>query len=282
MEEAALRDASRDSAPRSTEFRAPEFGELRSVGRALDALEALAASTAPMGVTEVADRLGIAPSSAHRLLSALCARGYAIRSQASRRYRRGPALIRLVAHPIAPQLLLRELAHPVLARVARETGETAHLAVLDGLEIVGVDHVIGGGDHNDRHADGARLPAHATALGLAILAFAPEAVAALTRDALRAYTPETVTDAAVLRRSLEQVRRRGYAVNVGGWNPTTAGVAATIRGPTDGVLAGIAVTGPIERVGRHPALAALGPVVHGAARELGEQLRSGIRAAIHS
>lgn len=263
----SFRDA--ESHARTTGARAP--GTLRSVRHALEVLAILAEAEQPVRVTEVAERLRVAPSTAHRLLATLVAGGYAMRSATSHRYRRGPALVRLGSRPIGPPILLRELAHPILARLAASSDRSAHLAVLDGLDVVAVDHVDAPRPLHD-HADGVRLPAHATAMGQAILAYAPEAVAALVADGLTRLTGHTVDDAASLRRTLQDVRRRGYAVNIGGWKAETAGVATAIRDRRGDALASIGITGPSHGFGSRAVVQRLGAITLEAAAELTARL----------
>lgn len=249
----------------------PAPGTLRSVRHALAVLAILAEADEPVRVTEVAERLGVAPSTAHRLLATLVAAGYAMRSATSHRYRRGPALVRLGSRPIGSPMRLQQLAHPILARLAVTSDRSAHLAVLDGLDVVAVDHVDAPRPLHD-HADGVRLPAHATALGQAILAFAPEAVEALEANGLTRLTAHTVADPAAFRRILRDVRRRGYAVNIGGWKPGTAGVAAAIRDARGEAVAAIGLTGPSSGFTGRPALQRLGAITLEAAVELTVQL----------
>lgn len=255
----------------STEFRMEEDGRmLRSVANALAALELLVASDRPLGVTEVAHRLGVAPSTAHRLLSTLVASGFA-RHEADRRYRAGPAVARLAARP-APPALLRDAARPVLRWLAEASGETAHLAVLDGSSVVTIDHARTRADAETGHAVGARVPAHATAVGLALLAHHPEIVEAVVAHGLDRWTTATIVDAATLRRRLAEVRRRGYAANVRGWLAGTAGVAAPVFAANGDAVASVGISGPADRLGRRAALAALGPLARAGALAVGGRL----------
>jgi DNA-binding IclR family transcriptional regulator len=131
--------------------------------------------------------------------------------------------------------------------------------------VVTIDHAAGrrGGDVG--HAVGARVPAHATAVGLALLAHHPELLEAVLEAGLPPWTARTISDAAGLRRQLAEVRRRGYAVNVGGWRETTAGVAAPVLLPSGDAVASIGISGPVERLGRRGSLAALGPLARAGA-----------------
>ena len=243
---------------------------LRSVANALTALEVLSEADGPVGVTFVADRLDVAPSTAHRLLATLVAGGFA-RREGDRRYGIGPAVARLAARSSAP-LLLRDAARPVLRWLAASSGEAVHLAVLDGNAVVTIDHVGGGRSTEGGHTVGSPVPAHATAVGLALLAHHPRAVEAVVAAGLPRWTPETIADAATLRRRLAEVRRRGYAVNVRGWMTGTAGVAAPVLAADGNAVASVGISGPARRVGRPAALGALGPLARAGAIAVAERL----------
>lgn len=237
---------------------------MRSVSRTLAALEAFAATDRSVGVTELARKLRMAPSSAHRLLQALVCAGYARPEEGTGRYRRGPSLLQLWP-PSAPPPQLREVARPILRGLVHATGETAHLAILDGSRVVTVDHVAPGRIDASLHPPGSHLPAHATALGLALLARRPDLVEALLAEDLVRWAPETIVRPDELVRRLEEVRRRGYAVNRGGWREATAGVAAPIV-LDDGRTAGaLGLSGPAARIGHGSMVRRLGPLVARAA-----------------
>lgn len=243
---------------------------LRSVANALRILEVLSEADGPVRVTSVAERLGVAPSTAHRLLASLVAAGFA-RREADRRYRIGPAVARLAARSSAP-LLLGDAARPVLRWLAESSGEAVHLAALDGHAIVTIDHVGGSGPAESGHAVGSPVPAHATAVGLALLAYHPETVEVVVAAGLRRWTADTITDPAALRRRLAETRRRGYAVNVRGWMTGTAGVAAPVRAADGAAIASVGISGPARRVGRPAALGALGSLARAGALAIADRL----------
>lgn len=245
---------------------------LAPVGRALRILDALATAQGSVGVTELARALGLAPSTTHRLLGVLVREGYVRRDPSERRYRRGPRFLRLIAGRPAPPPFLREAARPSLERLAERTGETAHLVVLDGLGVLSLDHVAGARSLPDGHAIGAHVPAHATAVGLALLAHHPEVAEAIVDAGLERWTQATIADPAAFERRLEDVRLRGYAVNVRGWIDDTAGVAAPVLTPAGEAVAAMGVSGPAVRLGDPGVLAALGPVVRAACRDVAARL----------
>jgi IclR family acetate operon transcriptional repressor len=223
-------------------------GELRSVTNALRVMEALADADRPVAVTELAARLGLAASTTHRILATLAAEGVAVRVPAHRQYRAGPGLARLARRSLGDNVRLAEAAHPVLRGLAAESGETSQLSVLDGWDTVAIDHVDSTQPVIVHHPAGALVPAHATAVGQAILAHLPDVARRMARDGLIAHTRRTITDPDRFAAELEVIRARGYAINVGQLHPETAGVAAPIIDGSGSVLGSIGISGPTARI----------------------------------
>ena len=133
-----------------------------------------------LGVTELANRTGLVPSTAHRLLHTLAKRGYVSQSRESGRYLLGYKVVE-VASGLEHRLeRLRAVARPHLEGIQRETGETVNLVVLDADRVVYVDQVEGSRNVRMFTTVGTSVPAHTTGSGKAIMAYGPpEALAAL-------------------------------------------------------------------------------------------------------
>lgn len=264
--DSAMRDMAEGRAP------ARAARELRSVTNALRVMEQLADADGAIAITDLAQRLGLAPSTTHRILATLAAEGMAVRVPSQRRYRAGPGLARLARRSLQDNVRLAEAARPVLHRLTAESGETSQLTVLDGPDTVAIDHVDSPQPVIVHHPAGSRVPAHATAVGQAILAHLPEVAARIARDGLVAYTPRTIVDPDAFRAELEVIRSRGYAINVGQLHPETAGVAAPILEPSGAVIGSIGISGPAARIGRAKRLTALAELAAGGATEVGQRL----------
>ena len=102
---------------------------MQSVARSLEILESLAGER-ELGLAEIAARTGLRPSTAHRLLATLVARGYAVQSRPSGRYMLGYKLTQLADVVGQRTARLRAVARPVLELVQAATGESANLSVL--------------------------------------------------------------------------------------------------------------------------------------------------------
>jgi IclR family acetate operon transcriptional repressor len=215
---AALGGAALSGAPASgTEAEGDQRYRLRSVERALDALELLAeAGRGGMTLTELASRLAVAKSSAFALLHTLAARGYAAESgpRLDRRYRLGLSLAKL-GDAAEQQTPLLSLAMPVLQAVTEATGLTSRLVMRNGAYAVPVARVDAPGTVQFASYLGVREYPHCTSAGKALLSALPTDVArALAIEAgLPPRTPRTITDPDALARDLEVSATRGYAID---------------------------------------------------------------------
>jgi IclR family acetate operon transcriptional repressor len=227
---------------------------VQSLDRALDLLEALA-STDELGVSDLAARTGLVPSTAHRLLGTLVARGYAAQSSASGRYLLGYKLLELTSGLQDRLGRLRAAARPHLEAIQAETGETTNLVVLEGRNAVYVESVPGTRAVRLFTEIGQAIPAHTSGSGKALLAWAD--AAALPAE-LPASTPRTLTTLAALQEDLAQVRNRGYATDDEEHELGVACVAVPVFDRAGTAVAAISVSGPAPRINADKAgLAAL-------------------------
>ncbi|MGB3438171.1 MAG: IclR family transcriptional regulator [Actinophytocola sp.] len=211
---------------------------IESVDHALR-LAVLLQQEGPLRGSEVAERLGVARSTAHRLLAMLVYREFAVQDQ-DKRYAAGPVL----SHPVAaePVTSLRELALPHVRELVRRCGETVNLTVLHGADVrfvvsVECDQVLRVGDR-----EGRLLPASLSSGGLAILGARGE-------EGLERYCAGDA-DLPALRREVRRVRRQGFAVND---QRTEAGVTAigrALRDQAGSPVAAVSIAMPTARYDR--------------------------------
>ncbi len=223
---------------------------VQSVERALDLLEVLSSGEA-LGVSELASRTGLVPSTAHRLLSTLSRRGYVTQRADSNRYAIGLRVLELASGLEDELAHLRRVARPQLEGVQRATGETANLVVLDGERAVYVDQVQGSRSVRMFTTVGATVLAHTTAAGKAILAFAPpEHIEHLygKRDDLEQLTPRTLTTVDAFLEDLERTKRRGYAIDNEEHEEGVSCIAAPVLGPGGISQAAISISAPTPRI----------------------------------
>jgi DNA-binding IclR family transcriptional regulator len=231
---------------------------VQSLERALDLLEALASSD-ELGVSDLAAKTGLVPSTAHRLLGTLVARGYAAQSPANGRYLLGYKLLELTSGLQDRLERLRDAARPHLEAIQEQTGETTNLVVLEGRNAVYIESVSGTRSVRLFTEIGQAIPAHTSGSGKALLAWRSSAdVEALLGGApLSASTPRTLTTLKELQEDFARIRRRGYATDNEEHELGVACVAMPILDSTGLPLAAISVSGPTPRMVDTAALAEL-------------------------
>lgn len=195
--------------------RAVPVRDVKSAGRAVDVLELLAASPYRLTLSELQRALGVPKSSLHGLLQTLVARGWLQTNARGTSYGIGLRALRVGAAYLDRDATVRA-AGPLLARVLRQVDETVHLARLDGPDIVYLSSRESSHHLRSTSRIGQRLPAHATALGKALLADrTPAEVDRLLPETLRALTADTIVDPAALRTELAAIRVRGWSMERG-------------------------------------------------------------------
>ena len=186
---------------------------VKSAERTLDVLEAIAAG--PATLPALSRRLGIPRSSLHGLVRTLRERGWVEPADGGTRWRLGLRALQVGSRFVAEDELVAQVA-PSLDRLAAATGETVQQARLDADQIVYLAKRDTAHPVRIISSIGTRLPAHATALGKALLAARDDdTVRGLLPADLVALTPRTLVDPAALVRDLAATRRRGYAVDDG-------------------------------------------------------------------
>jgi DNA-binding IclR family transcriptional regulator len=146
----------------------------KSAERLLDVLELLARRTRPVPTMTIARECGIPKSSAHHLLNVMRARNFVIYYENERAWGLGLAAFEIGSAYLRSEPLQR-LGRPMLVELTQMTGDTAHLAVLHGTDVLYIDKEIPPGPAPKLVSEvGVRLPAHLTAVGRAILAELPE------------------------------------------------------------------------------------------------------------
>ncbi|WP_053170642.1 IclR family transcriptional regulator [Streptomyces sp. SBT349] len=220
---------------------------LASVDNALRLIHALD-ERGELRVYEAAELLGVARSTAHRLLSTLICRGFAAQADNSHVYRPGPALVDIGLRAIS-RLDIRQAAGPHLRALAEDTGETVHLVVLEGNGVRFVDGVESPQVVRVGLRVGMVLPAHATAAGKAILAaLPPEQVRDLYPRGVQVLTGRTLATLDEIEQHLATVNRLGYACNHGESAENVAAVGVVVRDHTRAPVGALGVAGPAERL----------------------------------
>lgn len=240
---------------------------MQSVDNALRILT-LVGETKSVRVVEVASHLGVSRSTAHRLLDALSRRGYVVKD-AAHVYRIGPAFSHAgLAMENMPSW--QPKVHLQMRQLASDTGETCHLAVLEGNSVRFIDGITSERLLRVGSRVGMLLPAHTSAAGKAILGeMSAESIQALYPFGLPGSTPASPTEPAKMlafNRELVATRRRRYALNIEDTEVGVTAVAAAIHDPSGRTVAALALAAPSARVPK------------GDVRNLVEMLRATVQA----
>lgn len=215
---------------------------VRAVERALDVLLCFVGAQGGLGVTQIADRLGLYKSTVHRLLAALEAKGFVRQDEETEKYHLGLRVLELAAAFLATDNLA-DVAYPEMARLRDEVGETVSLYVRDGTDRVRVQRAEGRHALRRVVALGQRLPLYLGASGKVLLAFCPPE----ERDRILQKVLPPGFDEAALRAQLEQVRRQGWASSSEEREEGVASVAAPILDRSGYAVAALAISGPAHR-----------------------------------
>jgi len=222
---------------------------IASVNNALRLL-LLFRSQSRVRLTEASEHLGVAHSTAHRLMAMLAYHGFVRQEQDSRTYIAGPALVEIGLAAVG-QLDIRRHARPVLEHLAGSLDETVHLAVLEGSNVRYLDAIESSRALRVASRTGSVLAASCTASGKVLLAALPDAeVAALFagQAALPRLTPQSITSRAGLLTELRKVREAGCAINLEESEEGVASVAIAVRGRQHVPVAALVVSAPLSRM----------------------------------
>ncbi len=260
---------------------------VRSVDRAIDVIAAVARGGAPMSLGDIVRAVSAPKSTTLNIVRTLVRRGLLEIDEATKKYRVGRLLLALVGSARETVDLAR-LARPHLNALARATGESVLLGVLEGDELVYLEKVDSSQPIQYVAQAGTRRPLHCTSGGKLCLAMQPTAAwdSYIERVGLRSYTPKTITKPAELRRELQRIRERGYAVSEGEFIPDLIGVSAPVFEGEGRTFVGLlTVPAPAFRMRRNQSgvVAALRSEAASLTRELGASIsaaRSGERKAV--
>lgn len=224
------------------------MGQVPAATRAMRVLKFLAGQPDPVPLDRIMRACGLPRSTAYHLMTAMVEEGFVTHLPDDHRYGLGVAAFE-VGSGYSRQAPLQRLARRHVAALSDRVGESAHLAVPHGRDVLYVIEERAPGRPPLVTEVGVRLPAHLTASGRAILAAMPSAqVRALypDREAFVQRHGVGPSSLSALRAVLAESRQRGFAVEDGEVTPGLASVGAAVLDHNDLPLAGVAVTYPAD------------------------------------
>jgi DNA-binding IclR family transcriptional regulator len=222
-------------------------GQIQSIQRAAAILRLLSGRMRRLGVGELAGELELPKGTVHGILRTLRAVGFVEQDRDSGKYQLGAALLHMGSSYLDGNEL-RARALNWSDALATRTGESVRIGTLHDNQVLIVHHVFRPDDSRQALEVGSVVPAHATALGKALLAHHRYLISELAGEALAQYTPATVTDIEQLTQELDQIRARGWASQVEELIRGVASIAAPIEDRRGVTVGAIAITGTIERL----------------------------------
>ena len=214
----------------------------QAVDRAAALIDLVVRSDDPVSFTQLSDEAGLARSTTSRLLAAL-ERTELIERDAAGGYVAGPLFaLHAALHDPWPQIA--RLARPVLETVGEQTGETVHLGVRRGEDVVHIAQVESTFLLSARDWNQVDVPPHCSSLGKVLYAFD---VLPVPTGRLERRTPRTITTREALTTELATIRRQRYATTVDELETGLTGIAAPVEG-RDGVFAALGISGPTARL----------------------------------
>lgn len=237
-----------DAAPdRAKPRERSERHSIQSVDRAMTLMEAIAEAGGETTLTELANRTRLNISTCHHLLSTLVSRGYVSKVPVRRSYALGARILYLGTACLQVDLPAR--AAPFIEQINEKTGETVHLALLQGDAMMKV------AKRESRHPVrvatgtlGKTDAPHATATGKAMLAWLPEDdMRRVLSHGMARFTPKTITEWPDLIEALRHVRRNGFAIDDEEYQPGVICIGAAIRDRNGAVVGAISASTPTMR-----------------------------------
>jgi len=221
---------------------------IESVGNALRLL-LMFRDRSPLRLAEVREELGVAHSTAHRLMAMLVHYGFVIQDPNTRLYVAGPALVEIGLMSVQ-RMDIRTVARPILEEVAAEVGETVHLGILEGGNVRFIDAIESELALRVSGRIGQLMPAYGTSIGKVMLAELPTSVirTIYRNESLQPLTTNTITRRSVLETELQAVRERGYAHNDGESEDGVASVGVAIRNASGGLVGALSIAAPTIRM----------------------------------
>ena len=230
-----------------------------------------------LGVTELSRRLILHKNNVFRLLATLEQRGYIEQSSSNERYRLGARCLE-VGEAFCRSHPLLDRARPVLSDLAREVGETVHLATMESFEVVHLDAEVYPRAVLTASRVGERLPVHCTALGKVLLGCAAQWCRqeydekVVAGRPLERRTSETIVDALKFFEHIRAAAGEGFALDIGECEDGLNCASAPVHDRSGRVVAALSVSVPAFRLGRDQLVRDVVPKVREAADRLSRDL----------
>lgn len=244
---------------------------ISSLRNALRLLNLFTMDEPELNLSEIAIRLDIGISTAHRLTNTLLDQNFIVKDPVTKCYRLAASILAM-GNVIISQIDLCNVSTPILEKLARDSGETSHISIFKDTEVVYLLKVDSSYPvHLLSHA-GRQNPAHCTSTGQIILAYqGKEVIQKVIEKGLERYTDKTIVEPNKLIQLLSVIRNNGIAVSIEEMHEGIASIAAPVKQVNGDVFASISIAGPTSRINQQT-IPHLSKLVKQSAEEVSKQL----------
>jgi IclR family transcriptional regulator, KDG regulon repressor len=225
-----------------------EDSHLSSVKNALRILKSFTMDESEKKISEISSALGLNKSTVSRTMTTLASEGFVYKDPESKKYRLGLSILSL-SGIVNNNLDVYRESQPILNRLVENIGETAHVSLLDNLEVIYLQKVEC--NHPVRFLThvGKRNPPYCTSSGKVLLAYSNEDVInQVIEKGLTKFTKNTITSPQKLRTHLKQIKEDGFANSIEEILDGVTSIAAPIYDYKGQVIAALSVVGPKQRI----------------------------------
>lgn len=243
---------------------------ISSVSRACKILGCFSTEEPVLGITEIADKIGLNKSTTHHLITTLCKEGVLIRD-ISRKYRLGWKVLEW-SNGVMFQQDFYEKAMPLVKGLVDSFKGTAHIAMFDNGEVINVLRISSDDSDSLPTYLGSRMPAYCTSAGKVLLAYNESYLETTIEKGLQKQGPNTITDITTLKKELEIVREQGYSISDSENTTNTFAVAAPILSYSGETIASVNLVGLpnyMARIDRKLIIQSITRMAKNLSRELG-------------
>ncbi len=222
---------------------------LKALDKSLAILEVLSRENSPLSIAELSERLGIYPSTIHRILDTLRYWEYVEQDSHTQKYQLGLKVLELGMTKLQGMELIRE-ATSYLKELQNQSNETVHLAILEEGEVLYLDKEESSQSIRMVSRVGRRVPAHCTALGKVLLAYLDqeEQERVFKEKGVSPFTENTITNKKKLREELGKVRKQGFAEDREEHEKDVRCLAVPIKDHRGTVIAAVSLSVPAFRM----------------------------------
>jgi len=219
-----------------------------SLGNALKLLNLFTMNEPEWSLVDLSDELDVGSSTIYRLTNTLIHEGFLVRDPFTKLYRLGSSLLQMGQY-IITSFDICEISPPILEKLVQETGETAHLSILEGNKTIYLQVFECSNYINIFTHIGKKNPVHCTSTGQIILAYQnEERINSVIDEGLPAYSKCTITDPSIFKQRLKQIRSQGYTFNKDELNMGVSAIAAPVKSDSGKVEFSVSIAGPNSRI----------------------------------